>query len=414
MPRLLTIVMVALVAACSPPRALEVVAPPLDPTRISHAQHAGIACVGCHRSDARPGTSDHAPCDEACHKDKFLAPPGAFCRVCHTEVTTQPLTAPLRPYPVEDVWQVLPSRFSHRRHLDANAMEGHVGFHVACADCHARDGKKVRPDHATCARCHAPEATLPASAPRMSDCTACHAPGVHERTRARLIRDDLHFDHERHETDRKGTPISCQGCHVQTAKATSYDDHDPPRIGVCVTCHDDSDRVPTEMRMRVCETCHSARSTRLTVLAPRNHLPATERPLDHTLAFRRDHAEVAERDARRCATCHTRMSGNPRQACDECHQNTKPSDHRITWRELDHGTEAVANRDRCARCHVVEFCSACHAQRPRSHGFAGSFTAEHGRLARINVRPCATCHTESFCADCHATAAPPAARRRAW
>ncbi len=399
MPRRLLSFVVAMVAACTPPRSVEVQLPPIDGTRLRHEQHTAVPCVGCHRGDARPGADDHAPCNQACHEDKFLQPPTPFCQVCHTKITPQPLTAPLKPYPLGDAWRTQPSRFSHARHLDARAMEGHVGFHIACADCHERDGKKVPPDHATCARCHAPEAALPATAPRMTDCKGCHLGGAHERTRARLITDDLHFDHERHKTDRRGRTIPCQTCHAQTAKAQSYEAHDPPRISACVTCHDDSDRTPDEMRMRVCETCHSARSMSLTTLAPRNHLPATERPIDHTLAFRRDHAEVASRDSTRCATCHTRMSGNPRQACDECHQTMQPADHRITWRELDHGPEAAADRERCARCHVVEFCTACHAQRPRSHGMG--FISEHGRLARINVRPCAACHGERFCMECH-------------
>lgn len=406
MPTQFLIVVVALVAACTPPRAIDVPLPPSDPTRLPHARHAQIPCAGCHRTAARPGADDHRPCDDgACHREAFLAPPGTFCEVCHTQITAQPLAAPLKPYPIEDPWQALPSRFSHKRHLDAALIEARVGFHVACDDCHSRDGRSARPDHATCARCHSAEAGLQ-RAPRMEDCAGCHQGGAHERTRARLITADLRFDHERHRSDRKGQPIRCEQCHARSAQATGHDDHPAPRIATCVTCHDDSDRTPTEMRMRVCETCHSERASRLVVLAPRSHLPATERPLDHTLAFRRDHAEVAERDARRCATCHTRMAGNARQACDECHQTMKPADHRITFRELDHGPEAAADRDRCARCHVVEFCTACHAQRPRSHGFAGSFETEHGRLARINVRSCVTCHSEPFCADCHSTAAP--------
>ena len=62
---------------------------------------------------------------------------------------------------------------------------------------------------------------------------------------------------------------------------------------------------------------------------------------------------------------------------------------------------AVADRNRCATCHVVEFCTACHAQRPRSHGLLSTFSEEHARLARINPRPCLTCHGQAFCADCH-------------
>ncbi|MBA3391653.1 MAG: cytochrome c3 family protein [Deltaproteobacteria bacterium] len=416
--RKLVIVMATLVVACTPTRGRDEPLPPLDPTRLSHERHAQIPCGGCHRSTVtsagavseRPG-GDHKPCDDgACHKQEFLSPPGLFCRVCHDPITITPLAAPLRPYPSDDLWQSLPPVFSHRRHMNATRMERQVGFHVACVDCHTRDGARVTPDHAACARCHAAEVALP-NGPRMEDCASCHKPGARPRKRMRLIRDDLHFSHERHQTDRKNQPIRCEACHTSTTQARGYDDHAAPRIESCVGCHDDIDRTPYGMRMRICETCHKARVSSVTTLAPRNHLPASERPLDHTIAFRRDHAEVAGRDAARCATCHTQMSGNSRQACDECHQTMLPSDHRITWRELDHGAEAAADRNRCASCHVVEFCSACHAQRPRSHGLRGTFREEHGRLARINVRACLTCHVADYpgyatdqivsCAECH-------------
>ncbi|MEJ7600618.1 MAG: hypothetical protein WKG01_22110 [Kofleriaceae bacterium] len=400
-----------ILVGCSQSKRSDAPLPAVDPTRISHERHATISCDNCHRSNKRPGADDHKPCDDpACHAKAFLERPTPFCQVCHTKIATQPqLSAPLKPYPSDDAWQAQPPTFSHRRHLDASKMEGAVGFHVQCTDCHTRDGSKVRPDHATCSRCHAAEAGL-TKAPRMEDCSRCHTGGTRVRTRARVITNDLKpFDHERHRTDRKGRAIKCEDCHTRSAQSQSYADHGAPRIEGCVGCHDDSDRVPYQMRMRICETCHRERAATLTAIAPRNHLPATERPIDHTIAFRRDHAEAAARATARCAGCHTQMSGNPRQACDECHQTMTPADHRITWRELDHGPEAAASRDRCATCHVVEFCTACHAQRPRSHGFYGSFTTEHARLARINVRACATCHVESFCAECHAA---PAARYR--
>src|SRR5690606_29194588 len=125
------------------------------------------------------------------------------------------------------------------------------------------------------------------------DCTGCHAKGMHQRTRARLIKGDLRFDHGRHREDRRGGAIRCEECHKQSKRSTSYTDHVAPRVESCVACHDDADRVPTERRMRTCETCHTTRASTLTTLAPRSHLPATERPLDHTLAFRLDHAEAA-------------------------------------------------------------------------------------------------------------------------
>jgi hypothetical protein len=399
------LIAVALMIGCSSARTVETPVPPIDRTRLSHAQHAPITCDKCHRMGERPGAHDHAPCDE-CHKQAFLSPPGELCKVCHTQVVANPLSAPLKPYPVEDVWRAEPARFSHRVHLDLMRMEAKVGFHVTCADCHVRDGSLAVPNHATCARCHAPETHLE-NAPAMTRCAGCHEHGVNQRTRARLIRGDLRFDHEHHKTDRRGTPVRCEECHTASAQSTAYADHAAPRVERCVGCHDDSQRTPTELRMRACETCHTTRTQTLTSLAPRNHLPATERPLDHTLAFRRDHAEAAERDGARCGGCHTQMSGNGRDVCDECHQTMRPADHRITFRELDHGAEAAADRDRCARCHVIEFCTACHSQRPRSHGFPGTYATDHGGAARVNVRACMTCHDQQqLCLQCHMVRQP--------
>jgi hypothetical protein len=395
---------VALVlAACGAPRVTETPLPPADPTRLPHDRHRDLSCERCHRGDARPG-ADHAPCDDGrCHRAAFLGRPGLFCRVCHAAVGGAPLAAPLRAFPSDDAWQALPSRFSHAAHLDEGQLERAVGFHVSCADCHlGRDGALAPPRHAVCARCHAAEVGL-AAGPPMAACAACHedAP-ARPRTRARLIRDDLRFSHGRHRVDRRGQPIRCDSCHADSSRAAGYADHLAPRVEACVGCHDDADRAPAAVRMRTCETCHASRQASLTKLAPRNHLPSTERPLDHTLAFRRDHGDAAADDATRCAGCHTQMSGNPRQACDECHQTMPPEDHRVSWRELDHGPEAAASRDRCARCHVIEFCTACHRQRPRSHVPIMTFGLEHGALARINPRSCLTCHDpERDCARCH-------------
>ena len=383
--------------------------PAKDPDRISHVVHGGIACIACHRGEKRPGADDHQPCDRAeCHQKEFVAAPGRVCRVCHDDVASAPLSGKTRPFPPTDPWQSEPSRFAHALHLDRGKMEGAVGFHVGCVDCHVADGRLVRPNHATCARCHAAEAGV-RRAPPMYDCAGCHERATHQRTRARLIRDDLHFDHAVHVADRQNKSIACTECHAATSRSSSYADHSAPRIEACVGCHDDSDRTPLANAMRQCDSCHAGRIQRVTTLAPRSHLPATERPLDHTLAFRRDHADAAGRAAARCAACHTQMSGNARDACDECHQTMRPADHRVMFRELDHGPEAAADRARCARCHVVDFCTACHSQRPRSHGYAGTFLADHGPLARVNVRACLTCHQERYCDGCHQA---PATRRR--
>ena len=100
-------------------------------------------------------------------------------------------------------------------------------------------------------------------------------------------------------------------------------------------------------------------------------------------------------DSARCATCHTQMSGNAADTCDECHQTMKPADHRITFRELDHGPEAIAHRSRCATCHVVVVLHRhVTRQRPRSHGFPNTYQLDHAQAARENVIACLTCHVD--------------------
>jgi hypothetical protein len=88
----------------------------------------------------------------------------------------------------------------------------------------------------------------------------------------------------------------------------------------------------------------------------------------------------------------------------------RPGDHNVMFRDADHGTSASTDPERCATCHVVDFCVACHQQRPRSHLFG--WAEEHGLRARVNVRACLVCHDVDAPADrggcnaCH-TEAPP-------
>ncbi len=403
---------VAALAACrrsSPP---PLPPPQAEPDRFPHPAHAQLACTPCHDQAAivagsvrPPGADDHAACDNAaCHGTAFAQPPSALCKVCHTSVDPTGVTpSPLRIYPAIDGVRALPSRFSHARHLDDAAMERAVGFHIACADCHEvdREGRPGAASHGACARCHAAEVGLP-DAPTMAACDACHTAGTAARVPRQLIVRDLTFDHAPHRADARGAAIGCATCHTRSRAAESSLGHTAPPIAACVECHDDSSRVPGTKRMRICETCHTAIALTFGAIAPRSHLPATELPADHTLAFRRDHALDAA-DATRCSRCHTQMSGSADNACDECHSVLRPRDHNLVWREVDHGTEAIADRDRCAACHVVDYCSACHRQRPRSHGPGRSFgDADHGDLARQNPAACLTCHiVENDCTTCH-------------
>lgn len=415
-------------AACRPRPA----APPpevVESGRFPHPAHADVPCTDCHDADAvlagraaRPGVRDHAPCDRAqCHQAAFLASPGAFCRICHERVdATRAGASPLVPYPPARGQRALASAFSHARHMRFAELEAQVGFHVSCTDCHlleqpgaeqpgaagAREGGITMPGHAACGRCHAPEAAPP-GVPVMPMCQACHQDRPRQpRRRRRFIVGDLRFAHGNHRSDRRGEIILCDTCHTRSAEATTVGDHPLPRTATCVQCHDDQDRTPAALRMRVCETCHATRSLTIGVLAPRSHLPDRERPQDHTLAFRRDHGTEARADAVRCARCHTFMSGSSRAVCDECHQVMRPSDHMITWRELDHGPAAATSADRCSTCHGVPFCIACHSRPPRSHYPLGEFRAGgHAVPASLGMRTCLTCHQPQVSctgSGCHA------------
>lgn len=401
----------ATIVACRGPTPAPLPAPTAEPDRFPHGAHGQLTCAPCHDQAAAisgqvrmPGADDHAACDGgACHRPAFVALPGPLCRVCHTQVDPTGRTAsPLRTYPSADGVRAQPSRFSHGVHLDRPAMEAAVGFNVACADCHEVDGagQPGTAGHRACARCHADEVGLP-DAPRMTACADCHRDGTAPRTPRRLIVRDVRFDHGRQARDARGAPVFCSTCHV----ASGGDDRDgrlaAPALAACVACHDDPARVPTDKRMRVCETCHTEITLTFGSLAPRSHLPATERPVTHTLAFRRDHATEAA-DPRRCASCHRVMSGSADNACDECHQIMRPTDHTLAWREIDHGSAAMTERERCATCHVADSCSACHSRRPRSHGPGRFDTAAHGDQARQDVGACLTCHDAAQdCAGCH-------------
>jgi hypothetical protein len=257
--------------------------------------------------------------------------------------------------------------------------------------------------HEACARCHGE---------RMSACATCHEtlppPAPPGR---RFIREDLHFSHLTHERDRLGREIGCPTCHESIGTARTLAKIDRPALARCASCHDDAGRAPPEVKMARCEACHlSKRGT----FVPRTHLPRGALPEDHTIAFRRDHADEAKRTSARCPSCHLGLSGGVRDSCAECHALTRPRDHTITWREEDHGPEAVADRSRCSTCHASDSCEACHRLPPRSHSPMaqwvnprGSGPEGHAAAARLGQRACFACHTfESSCTQCHGRSVP--------
>ena len=418
--RILLTMAFGIIASCQANPVLETSrANVVTPLRFPHEVHTARPCEFCHQADvsgqptpSRPGQSSHASCAEAgCHGSEFSGEPTPLCGLCHDSLQTEDgPRATLVPYPPVAGPRAQAVAFSHAGHLDAARMEEKLGFHISCTDCHALPSRAEmqsdapgsdlpRPSHEACARCHAAEAALPGS-PTMAACDGCHQPKEERRRERQFIAGDLHFRHSSHHSDRRGRRIGCVTCHASTAQTDGQDRQTQSQdMQVCVSCHNDENRVPSNRRMSRCETCHATRSASIRAIAPRSHMPATERPANHTQAFRQDHEADADRPTANCARCHTMMSGNRRNTCDECHQVMEPRDHVVTWREYDHGPQAVTQPDRCTTCHQVDFCVACHSARPRSHFPSLDFRrGGHGTLAILNLRACVTCH--QVASDC--------------
>jgi hypothetical protein len=414
------------VGACGRPaqRASKPVAEVM-PAPFNHGQHsARTQCTECHGLTdpatgklTRPGANHHAPCDD-CHRAEFFKPPGQLCRVCHATVEPRaPGQSPLMTWPPPGAQRRRSSRFDHKKHLDAEAMEQRLGFHVGCRDCHLRKSGEEKAElagHVTCATCHGGQAVRPgASLPpiTMPDCTKCHASEelVVPKGR-RMITGDLKFSHVKHERDLAGQPIACANCHKAVKEASSVENLVLPAMLDCAKCHEDPKRTGPDARIANCSVCHTEISAGV---APRDHLGAGT-PDNHTLRFRRDHADAARSPEARCRFCHGGMSSTTKDNCFECHTVMKPRDHTLRWATTDHGPEAAMDRQRCAQCHEVDYCARCHSQRPRSHvPFESFVNGGHGLEARLNLRACMACHSfEDTCARCHQGPAFPSGKPR--
>lgn len=427
----------------------------------SHSQHTdvtGLSCTDCHRPSSAGAVTlvrpDHASCN-TCHEDWFdpQTPRKEFCTVCHTAISEDQLPE-LKRFPDYNKDTAILFDFSHKQHLQLKGQVTQiVGARVDCNHCHSIEpgGEKATfPAHTECAVCH----DQPDIKPRLSadstnqDCMACHQSGeqknpayrklrrfIVDPSRSEIIRGtgalvdvsnpqmtsgntmqgrDLKFSHEKHLTDSRNAGIACETCHINIDQKTSISQLNIPSMWDCTICHE-SRRTRAEFRIDNCSVCHTAIGTGR---KPRNHT-LTERPYDHTAAFRTRHAEAARAPEAKCAFCHEmttdtrfRIEGVARTEeryhpaggnCDDCHSVMKPKSHTVRWRNDLHGRMAALNRVNCATCHQPDFCIRCHNVRPRSHTPLNAFVNGGHRLqAQVNQRSCFTCHTYSeTCERCH-------------
>jgi hypothetical protein len=98
-----------------------------------------------------------------------------------------------------------------------------------------------------------------------------------------------------------------------------------------------------------------------------------------------------------CLVCHN--GRDAKNGCSTCHTNKDiPANHRQADWVVIH-PQMVKTID-CQTCHkwTANWCSACHANRPKSHG--ANWRVVHG-AAIAKHRNCEACHAADFCIRCH-------------
>jgi len=429
-------------------------AAPQQPSLFSHSQHLkkGANCTDCHKPASEGEVQLTRPAHEACntcHQQWFdpQTPKKEFCTVCHTNLTTDQIPE-LRGFPNFNKPSAILFDFSHKLHLGASGRVARtVGATVDCKLCHQFDAKGERatfPAHRECGICH----SIPDIKPRLAadskndDCLGCHTsvekenPNYHKLRRfivdpdtASMARNvkastsngdtlngrDLKFSHAKHLADDRNAGISCETCHTGIDQKTSISQLNIPSMWDCTMCHE-SRRTSSAFRISNCSVCHTQIAAGR---KPRNHT-LTERPSDHTAAFRVRHADAARSPDSKCAFCHefastfrpvlqsssrTDQRPVPSGNCDECHSVMRPKSHTIRWRDDLHGRMAAMDRVNCAVCHQADTCERCHNERPRSHNPINAFVnGGHRFLAQVNQRSCFTCHAfAQTCERCHSS-----------
>ena len=364
----------------------------------THATHAMVLgkekqCQTCHIDHPNPYQA-------------YFPVPEAVCTQCHAIAIPEDATSRVNQ---------LPLYYSHNQHLDPRG-EVAKDYTTACALCHRPEdkGTMTKPGHNECSKCHnASENKVTVK----NNCEACHGETeqfdrdlsakllLAEHLKKSIRGNNLVFAHNNHLTALKQQGMTgdapCETCHSNVRASQTLAEIAPQKMGDCLECHQGLRKVvnDTAQSLDECQTCHVEQMTAF--------VPAfgnvVDKPLSHTIFFRRNHQAAAARDDKVCQSCHSSLAGGSGQNCDRCHSQMRPTDHTPHYREHAHGRAAIRQPERCATCHQADRCQDCHSVRPRNHFPKQSFLqGGHGRKARFSPRNCLTCHQpERECASCH-------------
>jgi hypothetical protein len=279
---------------------------------------------------------------------------------------------------------------------------GHVLKGVNCVQCH-RDTKQAQtfdgamhiPETDECVDCHE-------TPHNPATCSNCHG-SPQLRTAARLAREHLKFNHDKHVDAAEG---NCVKCHIEV---TAQDGPLRPTMPSCFGCHQHEKQWETND----CDGCHVDLQMEHTL--PQSHVV-------HGADWLREHGVRAASEAALCSACHTERT------CAACHganvpalptrlrfdQPERADMHRAGF-AARHALEARADQALCVTCHTESSCRGCHEREgvgvgsgrsPHPSGWVGlpGQSNTHGREARFDPISCASCHSgpgEQLCVGCH-------------
>jgi hypothetical protein len=377
--------------------------------------HAKVACASCHPNNAWAGVrfGSCTNCHTDVHKQRF----GAACSGCHT-------TAGWATTKVDHTLTAFPLKGRHEA--------------VACVGCHANAAMKVAPASKTCGACHADLH----QGQFKQDCAACHTEAGfkggtfdHSTTVFPLV--DAH------------AKLSCAQCHTtrlaaradpvpRTVTAPPASGSRPaarpgasppqstglvraPAVAVadyrglsraCGSCHVDVHRAELGT---TCETCHSARTFRVTAFTHRaqraffagQHASATCEQCHQPppAAARATSAGSVLRvgfttTSTACASCHRDVHlGQVSAQCETCHSIATPK-FGVT------GFTHAATKFPLTGKHAQAACQGCHKTE------TGAFPTGHGEALRLTGigTDCTACHPDVHggelpqrCDQCHST-----------
>jgi nitrate/TMAO reductase-like tetraheme cytochrome c subunit len=212
-------------------------------------------------------------------------------------------------------------------------------------------------------------------------CLTCHANISHPGTQlevARVSQNVMSVCAECH--DGETLPDDCEVCHIGGVPAEHRSVTMSVKVSAegCESCHKGG---------ALCRSCHNGLQ------------------MPHPSAWESRHGDtVVDRGKSICASCHTKKDP---KFCIDCHGVVMPHPSGFG---TGHGSFALANEQKCVKCHGKNSCISCHGlAMPHPSGWQSGHTS----AGRSSPGLCSRCHSASECSSCHGVSLPHSSAFRA-